>query len=151
MSADKNDINRSNPTIELFEHAFKELKEDIQELRREIKEDTRDLKKELKESNKERIKEIKELRKEIFGNGDKGMCTQRQDILKTWVLKEIGVTTKEILNKVLIFKKEITYRLDNISETPKRIYNIIWKILAMIGLVGSTIAIILKFVEIKIK
>ena len=125
---------------ELFEYAFNELKSDIKDIKTEFKEGLAELRQELKESNKEREKENKELRKDIFGNGDPGMCTQRQDILKTWVLRELGLLSKEIMTKV-----------SNITKVPSRVYNIVWKVLAMIGMISSGIVFIFKYLEISVK
>ena len=61
---------------DLFEFAFKEIKEDILHLRQDLK----------------------ELKKDIFGNGKAGMCTQRQEILRKWVEKLIE-KEKEIVMK----------------------------------------------------
>jgi len=75
------------------------------------------------------IKEIKEDLKTIFGNGKAGMCTLRQEELKRWVNE----------------------RLKIIYDAPSKVYNIIWKALALIGMITSGIVFVLTYFNISIK
>ena len=121
---DDKTIDRTKEDYEgLYAFAFRELKSDLQEMKSEVK-----------ELRTELVTDIKNLRKDIFGNGNPGMCTKRQDILKTWVLKELGLLSKEIMS---------------ISNMPSKVYNIVWKVLAMMGMLGTGLAFLMKYFELK--
>lgn len=126
--------NKKGNSKTLVEFAFKELKEDIREFKDDFRLDLRALQ-----------EEFKQFRRDIFGNGKPGMCTKRQEILKNWIIEREKIGNE----RSLVREKAIKERVEDIEKTPAKIYNLVWKILALIGMIGSGIGFFLNYFQLR--